>query len=180
MYELVDNGVNLQLFGNAFVPELVRSCEIVVDGDLIVTGRLAAPKITVAHGSLICPEIACNDVTAEILGIFDLSKPYVAHPGWRYTWLRPCWSVPTESPSSEASIFRAVFIFQQPEMVSDPAVVKMLMNRVHARPSCLRARVLFAVALEELTAHPTALTPLGRQVAECFLRQPRLPDHWRF
>lgn len=181
MYELVDNGATIQLFGNAFLPELRTDRPVIVDGDLVVPGVLEAPHITVAHGSLIAPNTVCASVTAEILAIFDLSQPFVPHPGWRFTWLRPCWRLPAESQwSSEASIESVVQTFLQPEIVRETAVIEMLMQRVRARPACLRARVLFAVALEELMEHPTALTPLGRQVAECLLAQPRLPDHWRF
>ena len=181
MYELIDNGAYIQLFGNAFLPELITARPVVVDGDLVVPGRLSAPEITVAHGSLIAPEIECPTLHAEILGVFDLSKLYIPPPNWTYTWLRPVLTMPAESATaSEASIESVVRVFLQPAMVSDPAPIAMLMDRVRARPACLRARVLFAVALEELMAHPSALTPLGRQVAECFLRQPRLPDHWRF
>jgi hypothetical protein len=181
-FELIDNGATLQYFGNVFVPELRTDKPVVVEGDLI-TPLLECPKLTLMHGSLLCPVVRCPELTAEILGVFDLSQPFVQPPQWAYVWLRPFRTLPIESSwSSIASIEGVSTWFSDSAIVTTAGLelVKPLISRVRARPNCTRARVLFMVALEELLDQPGALTALGEQVARCLVTQKRLPDHWRF
>lgn len=180
MYELVDTDASLQFFGNVFVPELTSSKPVIVDGDL-VCNWVCAPELSVRNGSLIARYIEVPKLHADILGVFDLSRPFSTPNAWTYKWLRPIVDVPNEAAwKSEESIVNVATLFARPEIVTDPVYVHHFIDRILSRPSCLRARVLFAVAIEALSERPESLTPLGRQVVVCFTKQESLPHYWRF
>lgn len=182
MFTLVDNGApEIQYFGNVFVKEIITPREVVVDGDLI-THYVCCPKLTVQHGSLLAPYVDVPVLHAEILGVFDLTKPFEAPAGWTYMWLRPgTLPLPTEANwTSEFSIEQVIQGILNPALVRDTALVDKLLAKIRAKPTCARSRVLFSVIAEELMDNPSALTPLGQQMGALFLSQPRLPRHWRY
>jgi hypothetical protein len=179
MYELMDNGTSVQLYGNAFLPELITSKIVVVEGDL-VCNYLCAPQVTVVHGSLLAKYIDCPRLDAEILGVFVLDKAFTAPEGWSYVWLRPCRALPQEADiQPELTIARVAAILRDPAIVRDTTGVERMLTRMLERPTCARARVLIAVTIEELM-DTDALTPLGTQVLSCIAAQPKLPAHWRY
>jgi hypothetical protein len=179
-FEMIDNGAIIQLFGNVFLPELVTDKPVSVDGDLIA-GVVRAPQLTLMHGSLIVPRLNVETLHADILGIFDLTRLYVAPANWTYKWLRPVVEMPLPDQwQSELSIERVAALFLHPALVKDPTPIRTLIERALSRKSCGRARVLYTVALELVEGRDDVVTPLGKQVAACFLAQERLPDAWRF
>lgn len=181
-FELIDagNGV-LQYFGNVFLKDLITPREVVVDGDLI-TNYVCCPKLTVRNGSLLSPYIDVPILHADILGVFDLTKPFEAPERWTFTWLRPAkLPLPTENDwASEFSIQSIVASFLDPDLVVNTAMIYKLLDKVRAKPTCARSRVLFSVVIEELMDNSSALTPLGRQMCALLLSQPRLPREWRY
>jgi hypothetical protein len=148
----------------------------------LVANYVMCPKLTLTHGSLLVPYIECDELAAEILGVFRLSHAFEAPKSWAYVWLRPAW-LPLPSAldfSAEYSIEATVKALMHPAITKNTKPIERLMARVRSRPSCGRARVLFQVALEELSAQEDAVTPLGRQVIDCLLKQPSLPENWRY
>ncbi len=175
-YELVENPEAIFIYGVCFVDTLLVAKPLFIEGDLI-THAVSAPKITVVNGSLVAKLIECDDVRADILGV-ALESGYIKD-SWRWNYLRPFTELPREDDwTSEHSIENVVRLFEHPGLVKDPAVAKMLLAKVRARPTCGRARVLFGIALEELV-EKDALTELGVAVAWPFIADD-LPKDWRW
>jgi len=179
-FECITTATQVQFFGNVFVPKVESTTPVVVDGDLICE-ELRAPKLTLMHGSLICPKIECPELHAEILGVFDVTQPFEKPFKWSYMWLRPILSMPLESQwSNEISIANAAAIFEHPATIGDARSAKKLIARVRSRATCMRARVLFETAVEELVSTDfLQMTPLGQQVVLDFSAH-GIPQHWRF
>jgi hypothetical protein len=182
-YEIVENDAAVMIHGTCFIDELTTPKEIVVDGDLVAK-RIAAKGVYVAHGSLVCPTIVVapsHGVYAEILGLFQLDRPFVAPPHWMFKWLRPVFEPPDPAQwDSTHTIEHVCAMLEHPAVVARPhAPTTALLAKVRRHPTCGRARVLFQVALETLKEHD-AFTPLGRQVAETFLAHDQLPKDWRW
>lgn len=175
-YELVENPDGIFIYGVCFADTIAFSKPLHLEGDLICQA-VSAPSIHVTNGSLMVKLIECDDVRADILGVW-MDDGYVKD-SWRWNYLRPFWELPNESAwSSEASIENVVKLLEHPAIVKDPTVASMLLQKVRARPTCGRARVLFGVALEELV-EKDALTELGVAVVWPMISD-GLPKDWRW
>lgn len=181
-YELIENDHAVMIHGACFIDELVTKKQLVVDGDLVAE-RVQAPSIELTHGSLVAKQLACDFVTAEILGTYELTKPFASAPGrqfYSYTWLRPVLA-PLDATKWEGadSVEGVLALLESPAIVATPhEPTTALLAKIRKRPTCGRARVLVAVALETLMEHD-AFTSLGKQAATPMLAC-GLPKDWRW
>jgi hypothetical protein len=169
--------------GSVFADAIECEKPVHVNGDLICD-YITCPTLVVKEGSLICPQIEVESVCTDILGFYDLDAgPFDAPPGWTYTWLRPLLDDALPDPERWAaidSIRNVVKILEDPRIVGQSVEAHRFLQRLQARPTCARAQVLFAAALEVLWEDAARLTPLGKQVIGAFIAQPSLPHCWRY